>query len=169
MARTVSSRPRYREGRGLGEILSESLIFILMAVGLVAAGYWYFMVYRKSPQVALQNYLGAVNSGNTEAQYTYLSETSKKLIGSKDHYSDKFPLAYGMAARITNYSFSNATLSVDSWTADVNMNVRKKTSDLLNTATDSYTDKYVLRKESDGWKIVFEKPKIDFSKAENNR
>ena len=79
----MSGRPRYREGRGIGEMLSESFIFILMAVGLVAAGYWYFMVHRKSPEVALQSYLGAVNSGNPEAQYLYLADTSKRTCRRK--------------------------------------------------------------------------------------
>lgn len=166
MSRRMAGRPRRREGRGLGETLSESFIFILMAVGLVAAGYWYFSVYRKSPQVALQGFLGYVNSGNPEGQYSYLSDSSKKLFTSKDNYSEKYPLAYGLSARLSSYSFRNEKLSDDIWKADVIMNIRKKTSELLNTASDTYTDHYVLHKESEGWKILIEKSKIDQSKVE---
>lgn len=137
-----------------------------MAVGLVAVGYWYFAIYRKSPQVALQSYLGYVNAGNTDGQYSCLSDSSKKYFGSKDAYSDKYPLAYGLSARLASYSFKNEKLSGDTWSTDVTMNVRKKTSELLNTATDSYMDHYTLQKEPEGWKIVLEKSKIDQSKAE---
>ena len=86
---------------------------------------------------------------------------------SKEAYTDKFPLAYGLSARLATFSFKNQKLSANSWETDANMNVRKKTSELLNTASDSYTDHYVLHKESDGWKIVLEKCKIDTSKAES--
>jgi len=165
----MAGAPRRREGTGLGERLSESFIFILIGIGLVAGGYWYFMVYKKSPQVALQNYLGAVNSGNPEAQYAYLAESSKSKFGSKDSYSDKWPFAFGLSARIATFSFKNAVLSGDKWTTDVDMSIRKKTAELLNTATDNYTDHYELHKESDGWKIVMEKCKLDFTKAENSR
>jgi len=166
MSRRMAGRQRQREGRGLGEILSESFIFILMAVGLVAAGYWYFAVYRKSPQVALQSFLGYVNSGNPDGQYSLLSESSKRYFGSKDAYADKYPLAYGLSARLASYSFKNEQLSGDTWKSDVQMNVRKKTSELLNTSGDSYTDHYVLQKDPDGWKIVLEKSQIDKTKTE---
>jgi hypothetical protein len=162
----MSARPRRREGRGLGEMLSESLIFVLMAVGLVAAGYWYFAIYRKSPQVALQNFLGYVNAGNPAGQYSYLADSSKKFFGSEDAYKNKYPLAYGLSARLASFSFKNEKLDGDAWQTDVVMNVRKKTAELLNTASDTYTDHYVLRKEPDGWKIVLEKSKIDQSKTE---
>src|SRR3954449_11238083 len=99
MARTMNARPRRKEGRGLGETLSESLIFILMAVGLIAAGYWYFAIYKKSPQVALQNFLGYVNSGSPEGQYSFLADSSKKYFGTEKDYQDKYPLAYGLSAR----------------------------------------------------------------------
>jgi hypothetical protein len=162
----MSSRPRRREGRGLGEVLSESFIFILMGVGLVAVGIWYFTVYRKSPQVALQGFLGAVNSGNPEAQYSYLAESSKKYFGSKDTYADKYPLAYGLSARLASYNFQNESLSGDTWKTDVQMHVRKPTSEILNASTDNYTDHYFLQKEGGAWKVVLEKSKIDQSKTE---
>jgi hypothetical protein len=162
----MSARPRRREGRGLGETLSESFIFILMAVGLVAAGYWYFAIYKKSPQVALQNFLGYVNAGNPEGQYSYLADSSKKYFGSESAYKDKYPLAYGLSARLASYAFQNEQLSGDTWKTDVLMNVRKKTAEIMNTASDSYTDHYVLRKEPDGWKIVLEKSQIDRSHTE---
>ena len=166
MSRRMSSRPRRREGRGLGEILSESFIFILMGVCLVGIGFWYFQVYRKSPQVALQGFLGGVNSGNPEAQYSYLADSSKKYFGSESSYADKYPLAYGLSARLATFTFKNSELSGDTWKTDVQMNVRKKTSEILNTASDNYTDHYVLQRESGVWKVVLEKSKIDQSKSE---
>src|SRR5579871_6183193 len=115
MARMVSGRPRHREGRGLGEILSESAIFIMMGIGLVLGAYWYFMIYLKSPQVALQGFISALNSGNADAQYSYLADSTKKMpeVGSKENYSDKSPLAHGLAARVTSFSIKNQTQSGD--------------------------------------------------------
>lgn len=161
MSRMVSGRPKQREGRGLGETLSESFIFILMGVGLVAGAYWYFMIYQKSPQVALQGYLGALNSGNIEAQFNKLSENTKSKFKSKDDYDNKVPIAHGLAARIANFSIKNGVLSGDKWEGDVTMNVRQKTENLLATGSDSFNDHYVLVKEATGWKVDLVASKID--------
>ena len=165
MGRTVSGRPRRREGRGLGEIMSESLIFIMIGVGLVAAGYWYFAIYRNSPQVALQHYIAAVNSGNVDAQYAMLSDTAKKWAGSQSNYADKWPLAYGLSARVAQFTFSNSQQNGDSWTTDVNMSVLKQTTSLLATGSTKYIDHYVMVKQPDGWKVELEKCRIDTSQA----
>lgn len=165
MGRTVSGRPRRREGRGLGEILSESIVFIMIFVGLAAAGYWYFAIYRHSPQVALQHYLGAVNSGNVEAQYDMLSDAAKKYVGSKSNYGDKWPLAYGLSARIAQFTFTNSQQNGDTWSTDVVMSVLNQTTSLLATGSTKYTDHYVMVKQADGWKVALEQCKIDFSHA----
>jgi hypothetical protein len=167
MAHTVWERRRQRESAGFGQFFSDSFISILIGCGLVAAAFWYFTIYIKSPQVALQHYLRAVNSGNTDVQWLNLSAGSKKFFGDQSTYSAKYPMAYGLSARLADFSFGIATDSGDTWEVDATLKVRQVTTLMLSAETESFTNHYVLKKETDGWKIDLRNPKtkVDLSKA----
>src|SRR5205814_353534 len=139
MARMVS-RPRRKEGIGIGERLTESMAFILIGAALIAGGYWYFVIHMRSPEAALNKYIGAINSGNVDAQYDLLaSSTKNRFYPSKEAYDDKWPLAHGLSARIANSTIVKKTEAGDKFEADVALTVRKETSDLLATSTESFT------------------------------
>lgn len=159
MARMVSRKPT-KEGKGIGEVISESIVYIVVLAALAFAGRWYFFVYRASPGFALQQFLGAVNAGNYKGQYTLLSIDNKTTYPSAGSYSDKSPLAHGLSARIQNYSIDKVAESGDKADADVTLNVRKTTDSLLTTESEKFTDHYVLRKETDGWKVSLKDSKI---------
>ncbi len=167
MAHTVWERRRQREGAGFGKFFSDSFLTILIGCGLVAAAFWYFTIYLKSPQVALQHYLRAVNSGNAGVQWLNLSEGSKRFFGSQSAYSAKYPMAYGLSARLADFSFGIATDNGNTWEVDATLKVRKATNFMLSAETESVTNHYVLKKETDGWKIDLGNPKtkVDLSKA----
>ena len=152
MARMVS-RSRPREGRGIGEILSEYIVFILMGVGIIAGAYWYFMVYQKSAGVALSHFLSAVNAGNVDSQYALISASSKADYKNKYTYDDKCPFAHGFSARLQNFSIDKLTESGDKADVDVTTTVRKTGQELVQTGSDNFKDHYILRKEADGWKV----------------
>src|SRR5439155_14633479 len=127
--------------------------FILIGAALIAAGYWYFVIHMRSPETALSKYIGAINSGNVDAQYDLLATSTKnRYYPSKEAYDDKWPLSHGLSARVASTSILKKTETGDKFEADVIMTVRKETSDLLATGTESLTDHYVLKKQPDGWK-----------------
>jgi hypothetical protein len=70
-----------------------------------------------------------------------------------------------MSASITSFTINNGVQNGDTYTADVAMNVRKSTESLVQVASTSYTDHYVLTKEPDGWRVVLEKCKLDYTHA----
>lgn len=169
MARTFS-RPRRREGIGIGERLSESMAFILIGAALIAGGYWYFVIHMRSPENTINRYINAMNSGNVEAQYDLLATSTKnRFYPSKEAYDDKWPLSHGLSARVANNTIIKKSETPDRFDADVAMTLRKETSDLLATGTDSVTDHYVLKKQPDGWKIVLEASSIKSQSFANKK
>jgi len=170
MARMVS-RSRKKEGAGIGERLAESAVFIAILAVAAFAARWYFFVYQKSPQVAIQSFFGAMNSGNVDGQYSLLSAESKKNWSSKGDYDDKSPLAHGFSARITNNTVTKLTETGGKAEADVTVVIRKNVGDqsgavpgssLTQVGTDSFSEHLVLVKEADGWKIALNQSKISF-------
>ena len=159
MARMVSRKPT-KEGKGIGEVISESIVYIVVIGALAFAGRWYFFVHRVSPGYALQNFLGAVNAGNYKGQYALLSSDTKSSYSSAGSYSDKSPLAHGLSARIQNYNIDKIVESGDKADADVTLNVRKATESLLTADSEKVSDHYVLKKETDGWKVSLKDSKI---------
>jgi hypothetical protein len=165
------SRSRKKEGTGIGERLAESAVFIAILAVAAFAARWYFFVYQKSPQVAIQSFFGAMNSGNVDGQYALLSADSKTNWKTKDDYDDKSPLAHGFSARITNNTITKLTEAGDKAEADVTINIRKNVGDqssalpgssLTQSGTDSYNDHLVLVKESSGWKMALNQSKLSF-------
>src|SRR5579871_5916364 len=102
MARVVG-RTTIREGVGTGMKLSESAIFIAVAIALVIGLRWYFVVYKNSPGVALGEYLGGIKAGNVERQYAMIDDSDKQFLPSQKDYA-KLPMARGYTERFTNIS-----------------------------------------------------------------
>ncbi|MEP6757198.1 MAG: hypothetical protein ABJA67_16960 [Chthonomonadales bacterium] len=155
MSRMVGSTRR-RQSNGLGERFSEIIIFIAIGIGLLFAGRWYFVVYKHSPSVALVNYVAAIKSGDTEAQYGLLSIKTKKIYPDKDSYTSKWKVAEKLAGKMGDFNVSNMVENGDKAEADVSLGVRKDSTSLISVSADSFTDHYILRKENDGWKIALD-------------
>ena len=155
MSRVVA-RARHREGRGIGEILAESFIYIVIAAILAFAGHRYFLVYLKSPTAALLKYLGASKSGDVNTQYALLTESAKSRFRSKDEYDDKFPLAHGLTGRVIDYKIDKITETGDKAEADVTISIRKGGQELYQASADTTSDHYVLKKDADGWKLALD-------------
>src|SRR5689334_1801578 len=103
MARMVSRRPT-QEKKGIGDFISESIIWIIVIAALLFAGRWYFFVYRASPGFALQGFITAIKNGDYKSQYSSLTADSQSKYGSAGSYGDKARIAHGLAARIQNFS-----------------------------------------------------------------
>jgi hypothetical protein len=164
MARMVS-RPRYREGRGLGERLSEVIVFIVIAVGIALAVRWYLFIYLRAPGTALGNFVAATKAGNVEGQYQLLASSTKMLFPSRKEYTEKWKMAQGVAGRLTTYTIRNVVETGDKATADVTVAIRKAGQELIQIDADTFSDRYVLQREPDGWKVVLEASKLESQKA----
>src|SRR5688572_29166610 len=97
---------RVREGRSLGERSSEIVVFIVIAVGLVWAARWYFVVYRNSPTVALMNYVGAVKAADVEKEYAMLSTPTKAVYPDVRTYRSQWNMAQGLRGRLVDYTIT---------------------------------------------------------------
>lgn len=162
MGRMVS-RSRPREGRGLGEILSEYFMFILIGAGVIAAGYWYVAIYQKTPEVAMGKFINAIKRGNTDTQYEMLSAASRQFYKSKEEYDNKLHLGHGLTERIANEVIPKTDPQGDRWEADITLNIRQKTASLTSSQVDPFTDHYVLKREGGEWKIDLTDKKSNLS------
>ncbi len=160
MARIVS-RTRVREGRGVGERLTE-IVVVIMLVGLsIFALRWYFKVYLHSPSVALGDYLGAVKAGNVQGEWDLLSQSTKSHYQTEQEYKSNWHSAQGLAGRIASFTVANIKENGDRAEADVALAIRKTGQELYQASSDSYNDHYVLVKESGDWKVKLEASKIN--------
>lgn len=168
MARTV--RPvRRREGRGIGEIMSEYFIYVVIIIGLLLLARWYFFVHLRSPQTALLGFLGAVKSGNVDKQYDLITAASKQGWPTKQDYDRKCPLAHGLSGRLAEYTITKLTDSDTKAEADVTLSIRKQGEELYQAGTDKYKDHYVLLKEGGEWKIALNSSTVNSIQAASNR
>lgn len=162
MARTVG-RSRQREGVGSGMKLSELGIFIAMAIVIVLALRWYFVVYKNSPAVALGEYLGGIKSGNIERQYAMLDAADKRVLPSEDVYEKQCPQARGYTERIIGTTFAPPVPDPKDpayCTINATISVRGPAGkDLIdNGQTTEVTDQYTMHKDAEGhWKVVLSK------------
>jgi hypothetical protein len=164
MARMVSPARR-REGKGIGERISELAVFAAIIAAAVWAGRWYFVVHRNSPTVALMSYMGALKSGNVDTQYKMLATSSKKSFPDQETYAKDYPLAQGLTGRMVDFQITKITETGDKAEADVVVPIRKPGQELYQAAATDYQDHYVLVKETGGWKVVLEKSKIKSGEA----
>jgi hypothetical protein len=173
MARVVG-RSTVREGVGAGTKLSESVVFVAIAIALIIGVRWYFVVYKNSPGVALGEFLGGIKAGNVERQYAMIDDSDKQLVPTQKDY-EKLQWAHGYTERITGINMmpdvKNAN-NPDIVTIQATVGVRGAAGkDLLQqgestTATDTYT----LHKDKDGhWKVWLQKsPMTNLLKAPPN-
>jgi len=155
MARIVG-RKRIREGRGIGERLTEIVVYIVLIAGAVYGVRWYFFDHLRSPKVALGRYLGLVKSADAKAQYEMLSASSKRFFPSSRTYAQKWGPARGFAGRLADWEIESVIEKNDRAEIKATLHVRKSGQELYQAASDPYTDHYVLTKEKDGWKIALD-------------
>jgi hypothetical protein len=160
MARIVRRR-RLRDGTSLGEQIVERLVITLLLAALAYGAYWYFTEYRRSPQVALGAFLGAVKAGNVERQYSLLAESTKRVFPTRATYDQQSPLAHGLTARIQSFTIGKPKESPNRWEADVTLSIRKTGQALYQAGSDQFTDHYVLKREADEWKVVLEECRLN--------
>ena len=156
MARMV--RPaRVREGRSLGERSSEIVVFLIIGAALVWAARWYFVVYKNSPTVALMNYVGALKSSDVDIQYKMLSTETKKAYPDVKSYRTNVKMARGLQGRLIDYTITKIEEKGNTAEADVKVAIRKPNQEVYQAASESVTDRYILVKESGGWRIALDK------------
>lgn len=164
MARSM--RPtRRREGRGIGDRMSEVAVFILIGVGLVAAVRWYFFVYLSSPQNALSTFIGGIKAGKAQTQYDLLTRDEQVRWKSADAYDDKCPLGHGLAARIEGFNITMKNEGADKAEADVVLSVRNTGEKIYQAGSTSFNDHYVLVKEPAGWRVALSQSKVDSARV----
>lgn len=162
--RPVARRRGYSDGPGLGERLSEVVVFILIACALVYAGRWYFMVYRQSPGVALNNYLHAVKAGNVESQYSMLAAKTVKYFPSQDKYESQFPASRELAGRLAKWEVLTTTTKGDTTEIKALVAVRKSGQELYQASAETFNDTYILRKENGQWRIALDASTVHWAK-----
>ncbi len=147
-------RSPFQERRPHGEKYVEYAVFVALAIAAFFIGKWYFVVYKHSPSVALVAYVAAIKSGDTDEQYKMLDAKTRTFYTDKSTYVQKWPMSANLAGKMGDFTVSNMTESGDKAEADVAVSVRKGGDGLLNISSDTYSDHYILKKESDGWKIA---------------
>lgn len=163
--RPVARRRGYSEGPGLGERLSEIVVFILIACALVYAGRWYFLVYRQSPGVALTNYLHAVKAGNVDTQYGMLSASTIKYFPTQDKYESQFPASRQLAGRLAKWEVLTTETKGDVTVIKALVAVRKSGQELYQASAETFNDTYILRKENGQWKLALDASTVHWTKS----
>src|SRR5207248_3167003 len=133
---------------------SEMVVILLILAGLVYAGRYYFLVYRRSPEFAVGSYLGAVKAGSIEGQYRLIDDVDRnRLFPTQSAYEKNAPQAHGYTERITNVAVAGVKDSPqksDTALVDAVVSVRGLAGGkALYQAgeTTEYKDRYVLRKD----------------------
>lgn len=168
MARIVGRR-RIREGRSVGERLTEIIVYVLIIGGLVWGVRWYFAVYLQSPKVALGRYLGLVKAGDVKGQFEMLSARSKAYFGDARQYEDKWPASQDLAGRVASWEFNKVQEEGDRAQIDAVVNIRRAGQELYQASSDPYSDRYVLVREADGWKIALDQSTLKSVEAARSR
>ncbi len=164
MGRIVGRR-RIREGRGLGERLTEIVVYVVLIAGAIYGTRWYFTEYLRSPKVALGRYLGYVKAGDVKAQYEMIAESSKRYFPTVSAYESKWEPARGFTGRLADWQMEPIAEKGDRAEVKAILNVRKPGQALYQAASDPYTDKYVLIKEKDGWKVALDQSDLKSTAA----
>jgi hypothetical protein len=154
--------------------LSESAVFIAVAIALVIGLRWYFVVYKNSPGVALGEFIGGIKAGNVERQYAMIDDSDKQFLPTAKDY-EKLPMSHGYTERITNVSMLPEVKDLkdpDVVTIETTLGVRGAAGkDLLQSGdATTVTDKYTLHKDKDGhWKVWLQKsPMTNLLKVQPN-
>ena len=168
MARSV--RPvRRREGRGIGEILSEYFIYIVAFIGLVLLARWYFVVHLRAPSTALLSFLGAVKSGNVDRQFDLIAASTKRMWPTQRDYDRKCPIAHGLSGTLADYTITKMTDTGNKAEADVTLTIRKEGQELYQAGLSQFKDHYILLKEGGAWKIALDASTMQSASAATER
>ena len=143
---------RRRESGRVAGILA--LLVLLAGIG---AGAWYFMVYTKSPQYALNQFFAAAKANDTQKVEQYVDK-SGGIVGVLSQFAAGNPSLDPMRALYPGYP--DATLGqtqkiqIDSITVEGD---RARAQVTMEVAADGKTETikptYVLVKTEDGWKV----------------
>jgi hypothetical protein len=150
---------------------AELIVMIAIVVGIAFAARYYFVVYRNSPGYALSSYLGSINHGNVESQYSLVDATDKqKFFPTRRDYEQHAPQAYGYVARIQSFNLTEPKpdpKNPNLVSIKVRIDVRGSLSGtaggisgLKSNADQTLDDEYTLRKDDEGkWKVVLSRSK----------
>ncbi len=159
MARVIG-RTQTRAVYGSQMKISEAAIFIAIAIGIIVAARWYFVVYRHSPGVALGNYLGAIKAGEAKQQYDLIDDSDKQAVPTEKDY-EKLQMAEGYVERITNIDLAEPVPdpkdpNVVTIKATVSVRAPSQGKQLYDAGSNqTAVDTYTLHKGKDGeWKVV---------------
>ncbi len=144
--------------RESGRILGI-LVFLLLVAG-IGAGAWYFLVYTKSPQYALNQFFAAAKANDTQKVEQYIDK-SGAIVGM---ISAAAAMGQNMAGadpvRAIYPGYGDASLgqtqkvTIESVTVEGD---RAKAKVVMEVAVDGKTETikptYVLVKTEDGWKV----------------
>jgi hypothetical protein len=146
---------RRRESGRIAGILA--LLVLLAGIG---AGAWYFLVYTKSPQYALNQFFAAAKANDTQTVEQYVDK-SGGIVGLLSAVATMNPnMAGADPVRAIYPGYMDASLGqtqkvqVDSVTVEGD---RAKAQVTMEVAVDGKTETikptYVLVKTEDGWKV----------------
>ena len=160
MARIMSrSKPTIEGSTGMK--FSEIICIGLAIAGIIFGVRWY-LDYRHSASFALQEFIGAIKSGNVGDQYELIDSNDKKnYFPGQGSYEKTCTLAHGYTTRIENSQFGPEEKNPntpDKITIPLTVSIRATAEgkQLYQTGqTQSYNDKIVMHKNSDGsWRVV---------------
>lgn len=157
----IASRPRPAVEGSTGIKFSE---VIVIAIVLAVAGYGVkvYLDMRRSAGAAVQEFLSYVKSGNTANQYGMLDAKDKEqYFPSRQEYEKATTLAHGYTERIENVVLGAEVKNPkdpDKVTIPTTVTIRSsgQGKELYQVgAANTYTDKFVMRRNSEGqWKVV---------------
>jgi len=134
------------------------LVFLLLLAG-IGVGAWYFLVYTKSPQYALNQFFAAAKANDTQKVEQYLDKSGAIVgmlaaaaamgqAGGIDPVRAIYP-GYGDASlgQTQKVTIESVTVEGDRAKAKVVMEVA------VDGKTETIKPTYVLVKTEDGWKV----------------
>ncbi len=142
---------RHREQ---GRVLAILIALLLIAgAGVVA---WYFLIYTKSPQYALNQFFAAAKANDSEKASQWM-DTSGMLLASLSTMANPSSLIYpgfGGSSQVgTTESVEIGTITVEGDTAKAQVTMVVKT---LDGQKNTIKPTYVLRKVEGKWKVAVE-------------
>lgn len=166
MAKVVG-RSRIRDTNGTGVRLSEYAVFISIAILILLAARWYFVVYRHSPGVAAASFFGSVQSGSGQAQYDMLDDMDKEYWPTLQSYEKALGLDHAYTERLDHVSTGPSTPdtkdpNVVSVPVTLTVHSNYQGRELYQAGSDKTAQvNLVMRKDKDGaWKVWLHKSNI---------
>lgn len=145
--------------RESGRILGV-IVFLLLLAG-AGVGAWYFLVYTKSPQYALNQFFAAAQAGNKDKVEQY-TDTSGGIVGFLRTVATMAPNMSGLdPVRMIYPGYGGADLgqtqkvTVDALTVEGDTAKAQVTMEIARDGkTETIKPTYVLKKTEQGWKVA---------------